>query len=620
VVRTGAEGRAMTVPGSSEQRRVAALHRYEILDSLPEVEFDRLARIVAHLLDVPLVLINFIDTDRAWFKSSHGTLLRQLPRDMAICAFTIEEDRILMIADLQNLSDTERYRYPATGDSGVRSYIGVPLTTPDGYRIGTLCAHDVRPRTFTEAEQNLLIDLGPVVIDALELRLAVLQARRAEVANADLANHDALTGLPNRRLLAERTRLALQEAHERNTGVGLILMDLDDFKTVNDSLGHDLGDQLLTAVAARLQGVLVSSQTVSRLGGDEFAVLLPSLATSLDALTVANLLLAALQRPFELEHHTLQVRGSLGISVFPPDGPDFRTLLQAADLAMYRAKAVGKGRSRFYQAKFGRWAQEKSDLQASLSLAHLHEDLRVHYQPQVSLLTGEVVGAEALLRWPQADGSWIPPAAFIPVAEESRLILPVGEWVLRSACFVMARWAEQGLRGRMAVNISVRQWEAPGFLASLERILEASRLAARALTLEVTESVFLYNTAESRSMSQRLEKLGVSVALDDFGMGASNFTQFQAVNVHQLKVDRSFVRGLSGESRTQAVVDAVLTLGRRLGIPVVAEGIETQEQLDLLRTLGCTVGQGYLFGHPVTSAEFERLHLGAGPSGTGRIG
>ena len=193
----------MELLGTSEQRRVDALHRYEILDSLPEVEFDRLTRIVAHLLDAPLVLINFIDTDRAWFKSSQGTELRQLSRGMAICAFTIKEDRILMISDLQNLSDAERSRYPATGDTQVRSYIGVPLTTPDGYRIGTLCAHDVRPRTFTEAEQNLLIDLGPVVIDALELRLAVLQARRAEVANAYLANHDALTGLPNRRRLAE---------------------------------------------------------------------------------------------------------------------------------------------------------------------------------------------------------------------------------------------------------------------------------------------------------------------------------------------------------------------------------------------------------------------------------
>lgn len=607
----------MEVSGASEQRRVTALHRYEILDSLPEVEFDRLTRIVAHLLDAPLVLINFIDTDRAWFKSSHGTLLRQLARDKAICALTIEEDRLLMITDLQNLSDAERCRYPETGDTPVRSYIGVPLTTPDGYRIGTLCAHDVRPRTFTEAEQNLLIDLGPVVIDALELRLAVLQARRAEAAHAYLANHDALTGLPNRRLLAERTRLALEGAREQNTRVGLILMDLDDFKTVNDSLGHDLGDQLLSAVAARLRGVLEVTRTVSRLGGDEFAVLLPHLATSLDALTAANLLLAALQQPFDLGYHVLHVRGSLGISVFPQDGPDFRTLLQAADLAMYRAKATGKGRSRFYQAKFGQRAQEKLDVQASLMLAHHHEELRVYYQPQVSLLTGDIIGVEALLRWPQADGTWISPSTFIPLAEENRSILPVGEWVLRSACFLMARWAEQGLRGRMAVNISVRQWEAPGFLASLERILGDSRLPARALTLEVTESVFLHNTPESRKVAQRLETLGVSVALDDFGTGASNFAQLQAVNVHQLKVDRSFVRGLSGESRTQAVVDAVLTLGRRLGIPVVAEGIETQAQQNLLRTLGCTIGQGYLFGHPVASAEFEGLYLGAGPHGAG---
>ena len=397
-------------------------------------------------------------------------------------------------------------------------------------------------------------------------------------------------------------------------------MDLDNFKTVNDSLGHDLGDQLLASVAKRLQTVLVSNQTVSCLGGDEFAVLLPGLTTSLDALAVANVMLAALQRPFILERHVLHVRASLGISVFPLDGPDFRTLLKAADLAMYRAKEGGKGRSRFYQAKFGRRAQEKLDLQASLMLAHHHEDLCIHYQPQVLLLTGEVVGVEALLRWPRSDGTWISPTTFIPLAEENGLILPVGEWVLRSACFVMTRWLDWGLRGRMAVNISVRQWEAPGFLAGLERILDDSQLPAQALTLEVTESVFLRNTTESRRVAQRLETLGVSVALDDFGTGASNFAQLQAVNVHQVKVDRLFVRELSGESRTQAVVDAVITLGRRLGIPVVAEGIETREQLSLLKALGYTLGQGYLFGHPVTSAEFERLHLGAGPHGAGLNG
>ena len=287
---------------------------------------------------------------------------------------------------------------------------------------------------------------------------------------------------------------------------------------------------------------------------------------------------------------------------------------------MYRAKEGGKGRSRFYQAKFGRRAQEKLDVQASLMLAHHQGNLYIHYQPQVSLLTGEVVGVEALLRWPRADGTWISPTTFIPLAEENGLILPVGEWVLRSACFVMARWLDRGLRGRMAVNISVRQWEAPGFLAGLERILDDSRLPAQALTLEVTESVFLRNTTESRRVAQRLETLGVSVGLDDFGTGASNFAQLQAVNVHQVKVDRSFVRGLSGESRSQAVVDAVITLGRRLGVPVVAEGVETREQLNLLRTLGCTLGQGYLFGHPVPPAEFERLHLGAGPYGAGLNG
>ncbi|MFB9990420.1 putative bifunctional diguanylate cyclase/phosphodiesterase [Deinococcus oregonensis] len=460
---------------------------------------------------------------------------------------------------------------------GVRSYIGVPLTTPDGSRIGTLCAHDFQPRTFTEAEQQILIDLGPVVIDALELRLALLHSRRAEVAHAFLANHDALTGLPNRRFLGERTRLALQDAAEHPTRAGLILLDLDDFKTVNDSLGHDLGDQLLVAVAERFQAAVAEHHLVARLGGDEFAVLLLNLQTPTQALEVADQLLTTLQRPFVLDQHVLHVRGSLGISLFPADGADFRTLLQAADLAMYRAKAEGKGQSRFYQAAFGQQVREKLAVQADLIRALHQEDLQLHYQPQVSLDTGKVSGVEALLRWPRRDGRWISPRTFISLAEDNRFIVPLGEWVLSTACFTMARWKSLGLQGTMGVNISVWQWEAAGFLESVERILDGSGLPATALLLELTESVLLHRTAESRSVARQLEAIGIGVALDDFGTGASNFTQLQTVNISQVKIDRAFIQGLSGDLKSQAVVDAIITLGHGLGVAVVAEGIETRE-------------------------------------------
>ncbi|GBF05017.1 diguanylate cyclase/phosphodiesterase with GAF sensor [Deinococcus aerius] len=605
----------MASPESThEMQRLEVLDRYGVLDTLPEVEFDRITRFVKRLLNVPIVVINFVAGGRTWLKSGVGTTLREMSRESACCGETIERGGPFTVADLRAHS---RFRNdPMVQSWGARSYAGAPLTTPDGFRIGTLAVYDGQVREFSPEEQAFLLDLAAVVIDELELRLWVLQWKRAQERSEYLAHHDALTGLPNRLSLLDRTRQALHFAERHGTPVALMVLDLDRFKLINDSLGHAVGDELLRAVAERLGRMLRAEDTVARLGGDEFVVLLPELGEPLGAAWVAQRLQYALGEPFHVAGHDLRVGCSLGISLYPTDGQDAEALLRAADTAMYAAKVAGRGGYRFYVEEMTAAAQEKLRLRGRLAGALERGEFRLHYQPQVDLRTGRVLGAEALVRWPQPGGGWITPDQFIPVAEESGMILPLGEWVLREACRQFARWRERGDPDwTLAVNVSVRQWEAPHFLAQVTEVLRETGLPPARLILEVTESALLHDPEGTQGLARELADLGVRVALDDFGTGCSSLGQLQRLTIGQLKLDRSFVGPLSGWPRDQAIARTVVTLGHWLSVPTVGEGIETAEQLGVLRDLDCEVGQGFLLGSPLPPEEFESryLHPGGGP-------
>ncbi|ADV65808.1 putative bifunctional diguanylate cyclase/phosphodiesterase [Deinococcus maricopensis] len=589
----------------NDAQRLAVLQRYHILDSLPEEEFDRITRLTQRLLNTPVVTINLIDVDRGWFKSRQGLTLTQIPRAHSICAYTILTHGVLSVPDLR--ADPRFRQYPLIRESGVRAYIGAPLITPDGYAIGTLCAHDVKPRTFTPEEQTLLADLAAIVMDELELRRNVLTWQRAEARTAHQAHHDALTGLPNRLLLKDRADLAFRHAHRRGTIAAMLVVDLDGFKTINDTYGHLVGDEVLRLTAERLRDALRAEDTVARFGGDEFVVLLSELRDPLNAARVAQQLLDAIEPPMHFEDHEVQLHASVGIALYPTDARSFEELLRAADTAMYGAKRKGRAQVCFHTEAMSSAATDKLRFRQRFTAAIASGELRLHYQPQVDLRSGRVIGMEALLRWPQPDGSWVPPQQFIPLAEETGLIVPLGAWALREACAQLALWHAQGHHDwHVSVNVSVKQWSAPGFMSIVRDALTTSGVSPGHLILEVTESVLIWDVPGVRSVLNAIEALGVRVALDDFGTGYSNLSRLMHVHLSQLKVTPTLMAPVPEADRAARMMSSVISLGRQLSAAVVGEGVETELQRHTLLELGCEIGQGYLFGPP---APPEALRL-----------
>ena len=427
-----------------------------------------------------------------------------------------------------------------------------------------------------------------------------------------LVEHDILTELPNRQVLIERLRESLARARRRNRLVGVLFMDLDQFKYINESLGHEVGDELLVRIARRLLTHVREGDTVARFGGDEFVVVVDDAGSADDIAGIAEKLLNAMVKPLRINDMDLHITASMGISVFPGDGPDSEILLRNADNAMYRAKESGRNSYRFYSDDMSARAFERLTLENSLRNALERGQFELYYQPQVRVGDRQVVGMEALLRWNHPDFGIVPPTDFIPLLEDTGLIVPVGEWVLGEACAQMRRWLDTGvIRGRMAVNISARQLTDSGFLHIVHRILEASGLDAARLELEMTESIFLRESQETSDTLHALDKLGVALAIDDFGTGYSSLSYLKRFPIGTLKIDRSFIRDITENADDEALSGAILAMAQRLRLRVVAEGVETEAQLDALRKLGCDLAQGYLFSRPVTAVAMQRYLSGA---------
>ena len=427
------------------------------------------------------------------------------------------------------------------------------------------------------------------------------ERREAEARVRHLAQHDGLTGLPNRALLHDRLEQALAEARRYQGLVGLLLLDLDHFKAVNDSLGHDAGDALLREAAARLRGCVRGSDTVARLGGDEFAVLLPRLADPDDGAAVAGKITTALALPVTANGIRLHTGASIGISVFPEGGGTLGELLKNADMALYRVKADGGGGHRFFRPAMRRQADRRQRLERKLRDALAAGEIVPFFQPQVGLADGSVAGFEALARWRRADGTVVPASEFISVAEDTDLIVPLGEMMLRQAAEAMRSWDEHGLRaGTLAVNVASAQLRRGGFAALVRAVLDETGLAPRQLALEITESALLGHGAQRAATEiEIIRGLGVQLVLDNLGTGPASLMQLKRLPVRALKLDLSLVRGMLSDPGSAAIVQAVLGLGRSLGLQVIAEGIETEAQVRRLRRERCTLGQGYLFGGPM---------------------
>jgi diguanylate cyclase (GGDEF)-like protein/PAS domain S-box-containing protein len=434
--------------------------------------------------------------------------------------------------------------------------------------------------------------------------LDLTERKRAESRIRYLAHHDALTGLPNRALLQDRINQAITQAHRSKQHVAVLFIDLDNFKRINDSLGHETGDRLLQLVAARLQRCLREGDSVARLGGDEFVISLPALSSGNDAALIAQKVLAAMRRGLMVSNHQLHLTASIGIGVYPADGDDAQGLMRAADIAMYHAKERGRDDYQFFAPRLNEIAHQRLNMANRLHNALAHGELVLHYQPQVELGTGTMVSVEALLRWQPADAPLVSFGEFAGVAEETGLIQPIGEWVLREACRQLRRWYNEGHTGlRVAVNISPRQLRQPEFHALVKQILTEHDLPGSALEIEITESVLMLQTLETLAALEQLIAMGVQLAVDDFGVGYSNLSYLRRFPISTLKIDRSFVGGAGTNPNDTAIVTAIIAMATSLQLRIVAEGVETDEQLRFLKSVGCDAVQGFYFSAPVSANQ-----------------
>ena len=474
------------------------------------------------------------------------------------------------------------YYVPATGKQGWVSSVYRPHLDGDGRVIGVIgLIRDITARK--SAEQQIEYQ----------------------------AYHDALTGLANRRLFQEHLSLALALAQRRGTLVSVLFLDLDHFKVVNDSLGHSVGDALLRQVAKRLKNAVREGDTVARVGGDEFTIVLQELGRRDDAALVAQKVLRTISEPMDVNGHRLYITTSIGITVYPDDGDDAETLLKNADTAMYRAKAEGRNTYQMSTHELSRSTHERMTLESGLHRAMERGEFALLYQPQVDVSTMQIVGMEALLRWHHPQRGVIVPEHFISVAEERGLILIIGDWVIREACLEARKFQDLGLHDfRVSVNISARQFRDPSLLSSVESSLAEAGIEARTLELEITETVAMENVEMTLSTLAQLRSSGVTIAIDDFGTGHSSLSYLKRFPIDALKIDRGFVEDLPDKFEDAAIVNSVIQLANGLGLRVVAEGVETREQLEFLRDSGCREVQGFFLSYPVPADDIKALIVG----------
>jgi diguanylate cyclase (GGDEF)-like protein len=449
---------------------------------------------------------------------------------------------------------------------------------------------------------------GTLIVKARQLTQNIEKRKRAEEKIKHLAYHDALTGLPNRNLLENRLATALTQAHRKSHMLALLYLDLDRFKRVNDGVGRAFGDQVLQRVAERLTSIVRQAGTIARVGGDEFAVLLPEISRAEDAAQVAERILEGLRPPLVLGGSQVHPTTSMGIAFYPNDAEEPDTLLRNADIAMYNAKEQGRDNYQLYSLGMRALNPNPLTLESDLRCALERDQFVVYYQPQVCVADSQIVGVEALVRWQHPDRGLMLPTEFIPVAEESGLIVPLGEWVLRTACAQASAWHEAGLSPiRVAVNLSARQFQQRDLVEVVGRVLKDTGLDPRFLQLEITESVAMHDIDFTSRVLVNLKDMGIQIAIDDFGTGHSSLNYLRRLPIDDVKIDQSFVRDVITDPNDAAIVGSIVAMTHELNLKLVAEGVETEEQLDFLKDRRCDVVQGFLFSKPMPADAVEQI-------------
>ncbi|MCD4688923.1 MAG: EAL domain-containing protein [Desulfuromonadaceae bacterium] len=455
-------------------------------------------------------------------------------------------------------------------------------------------------------------ELGSLIEDFNEM-LGQIQLRDQELQHKQtrldyLAHHDTLTGLPNRLLFHDRLSHAISKAKRLNYPLALLFLDLDRFKNINDSLGHEVGDQVLRQVAKRLETLVRDSDTLARLGGDEFVIALEQTKEARDVTIVAKKILESLSEALQVGPNELYVTTSIGISLFPTDGEDVESLMKSADVAMYRAKECGRNLFQFFTMDMNERVREALFMENNLRKALDNQEMALYYQPQVEMSSGKLIGMEALIRWHHPQLGIIPPLKFIPMAEDTGLIIPIGKWVLGTACRQTQQWQEAGYPPcKVAVNISPKQFRHSDLVETVAAALKDSGLDPQFLELEITESVLMEDMEQSIATMEKLKAMGITLAIDDFGTGYSSLSCLSKFPLSKLKIDKSFVQNIAELSENNAIAEGIIALAKALHLEVIAEGIEGERQIDFLQSKGCKQGQGYYFSRPMPADAFEQF-------------
>jgi diguanylate cyclase (GGDEF)-like protein len=588
-----------------------ALEAYHVLDTPRDPLFDHMTELAAQICDAPMALISLVDRHRQWFKSCLGVSgISETPRELSFCTHAIRGQDVMEVSD--TLQDERFSRNPLVTDYPCfRFYAGMPLRNDEGLALGTICVLDRQPRTLNEAQRQALSRLSRLVV-------ALLEQRKTDQKLAYLAQFDTLTGLPNRYLLRDRMTQSMAQAKRSGKLMTVLVLNLDDFKLISNSHGHAVGDRLLEEVAQRLLFCTRAGDTVSRLVGDEFGVVLSDIGRPEEAAQVAQKFLGALVRPFPLENGAeVYLSASLGIALFPADGRDADELLKNAEVALHRAKEQGRNSYQFYSPQMNQRALNRLRLESGLRQAVARQEFTLHYQPKIGVNGGQVSGVEALLRWHDPEHGIVSPEEFIPLLEDTGLILPVGLWVLETACAQMRAWRDDGIEvPSMAVNLSARQFLQPELDLRVGEIIRRHGLAPEAIELEITESMLMRDPQQAVQILGRLKQLGVRLSVDDFGTGYSSLAYLQQFPLDALKIDRAFISNITSDADDAAIAIAIVNLAHNLNLKVVAEGVETEAQVNFLIQQGCDTLQGFYFAKPMDAntcghmiREVKRLAL-----------
>jgi diguanylate cyclase (GGDEF)-like protein len=617
--------------GDAERERLAALHGFGILDTGPDDDFDTIARLAAGICDAPMAMVSLVDSDRQWFKARVGIELQSTPRDVAFCSQAImTPGRPTIVSDAR--ADERFANNPlVVGDPSLRFYAGVPLVTRDGHALGTVCVADTIPRTLTPDQLGSLTVAAKAVMTLLEQRRMIEQLERARSSQKGVerelrgeiavriaaeerlrhtAAHDGLTQLANRLTFMAEVQAALSElrpAANPAAGFAVLFVDLDRFKHINDSAGHEAGDEVLVEIAQRLRRIVRPEDLVARLGGDEFTVLARGVASAAAAGALARRIAGAFEAPFRIGSDLQHLTASIGAVLGERRHLSAEEVLRDADNAMYESKAQGRDRFSLFDGSPREHTGSKSGVAGSIRRALRERRFRLAYQPIVAFPERRIEGFEALLRWPHPRRGEIAASNFIGIAEESGNIVALGEWALEEACRQLRRWQDRARPGepplRMSVNVSAKQLNDRRFAQTVRRVVRERGIQPGTLGLELTESAVMERSENALSVLSEIAALGIEIHLDDFGTGYSSLSYLRRLPVSRLKLDRSFVSDGGDGLADPVIVETVISLAHRTGCKVVAEGVETAAQDRALEELGCDAAQGFWYSRPLPAAD-----------------